>query len=294
MSAVSSHAQNPAMARALIARSLATAAGWETPVLLRASKGTSVFAAGPLVIRLAEPGRSPLNSKQQAAMAVGLAAAGAAVVQPADFPDTWSRLLEDPNLLGADELGLWWRVERGYPLTPVALAEAIAAVHRIDPDAMPVAAPGFGVFGRLVAELDELGDHPLLAPNAGRVGAFLAAAADEMAGTPSVLLHGDVNRGNVLTGPGRVVLCDLEFTMTGPALWDLTGPAGDLLLGRSPQCDPIALLDAYDGEAGPLWRTVAQLRATSSVLFRIAEYAAGTTLGDEAPAVLARLLSVLP
>jgi len=294
---VNTPAQNATVRRALAAHQLAAAAGWANPTLLRETSGTSVFASGPVVIRLAEPGRSSLTSANQAALARTLAAAGVPVTEPVAFPPAWTGPLLRHELIGDDELGAWRRVEADGTVTATRLARAVTALHQVNPDTLPVAVNGFGVtFERLNAQLAGLAHYPLLAAGAAKLAQFLQAAARVVseAPAPAVLLHGDVNRGNVLPGPDRIVLCDLEGVMTGPALWDLTAPAADLLLGRDPWCDPVDLLGAYGATPGQLWSTLVALRGCDSVLFRITEHAAGSPAGKQAPALLARLLAELP
>lgn len=293
---MSNPAQSATLRRTLLAHRLAAAAGWVVPVLLRATSGTAVFASGPVVIRLAEPGRGPLTSSDQDTLARHLVGRGASVAQPVDFPAAWAGPLEAGGSLGGDELGLWRRVDTDGVVTPARLAGALSALHRVDPATLPVALGGFGVtFDRLNDQLAGLQHYPLLATGARWLGRFLSTAARIVSepSAPSVLLHGDVNRGNVLAGPDRIVLCDLESVMTGPALWDLAAPASDRLLRRTPWCDPVALLDAYGATSGRPWSTLVRLRATDSVLFRITEHAAGSPAGDAAPALLAALLAEL-
>jgi len=104
--------------------------------------------------------------------------------------------------------------------------------------------------------------------------AFVAACR----ASDPVLLHGDLNIGNVLWGvlPGPV-LCDFEDLMAGPWAWDLVNVQVTVARGLQPAADLTDLVAGYGANpaACPGWAALCHLRAFNIATWTLTEALAG-------------------
>lgn len=178
---------------------------------------------------------------------------------------------EQPVRVGEHVATVWEAVRHTDPApTGRDLGTLLRQVHALTPPAwLPEWQPVREVRRRLAdAEDLDQADRSFLARRCDDLEERLARLSFPM---PRSAVHGDAHLGNLISGPGGPVLCDLDSLCAGPPEWDLTPMAvGHLRLGRSPE--PYRqLADAYGfdvtrWEGFDALRELRELKITVSVL----------------------------
>lgn len=278
----------------------AAVAGMDSPVLLRATSGTSLYRCGELVIRISAPGRRPMTPEHLLAISTLLAGHGV----PATVGHGRAGAGSD-----GDEITVWDFVPNN-PSTPYPafrVGAALRALHAVPVTAaaqamggpVPTTAPALDRICGWVEHLErdaDAGIHTGATPGLlrGLLTALLCDFEKASAGVEPVLLHGDANGSNVLWGvlPGPV-LCDFEDLMTGPWAWDLTNLAVSVARGRRPPSVMVDLVAGYgkDPTTCPGWETMCHLVALQGTVWNVIE-ARGPS-GATDPAVARELMAWL-
>jgi len=171
--------------------------------VLRVTSQTAVGAAGPIVVRVAMPGRSSVDAGLLVRAARSLHAAGVPTANP-----------RGGLTVGNWEVTLWERcADDGRPRW-AALGRSIRDFHTASAVALPTLPP-------FSATLEDLRAVVLRTEVKGHDAARIwERESTRIATAPQVpVLHGDVNLGNVLWSD-RPLLVDLERCSSGPPEWD--------------------------------------------------------------------------
>jgi len=127
-----------------------------------------------------------------------------------------------------------------------------------------------------------------------RLSAALAAAC---AASEPVLLHGDLNAGNVLWGVlPHAVLCDFEALTQGPWAWDLVHAQVAVARGRQPQRDLDALVSGYGKDPAdcPGWAAMCHMLTFDGATWCVTEALAGSMDMAEAQTLMSWFIAGLP
>lgn len=272
--------------RDLDAAAFARTHGMDPPQLLRATLGTALYRCGERVIRISRPERTSGGTGRTLAASgllchhgVAAAAAADAVVYRTECGEDVTVWVHVPNDAGrpfpAFQLGQVVRRLHTIPLTVAAAmlggelptltattARGRARVARLELAAAAGRDTGASA-GQLSAAFERLHD------------AFVVASR---ASAP-VLLHGDLNNGNVLWGVlDHPVLCDFEDLTQGPWAWDLVRTQVEVARGLQPPADLDALIAGYgkDPATCPGWAAMCQWSAFRLTTWYMAEALSGT------------------
>jgi aminoglycoside phosphotransferase (APT) family kinase protein len=131
----------------------------------------------------------------------------------------------------------------------------------------------------------------------GRFDAIHAAFTLACAASTPVLLHGDVNPGNVLWGVlPEPVLCDFEALASGPWAWDLVNTQVAVALGKQPATDLDDMAAGYGQHpnACPGWAALCRLRAFNITTWHYAQAVLGTEDLDTAARLMRWLADDFP
>lgn len=246
-----------------------------SPTLLRHSSGTTVLAAGPAVVRVAEPHRSAIDVARLVELASLLAARGV----PTPEPLAWV-------VAGHLELSVWRRYRTDAAPVWAHLGAWLGTLHDLP--------------------LATLGTLPPFAENLDRGRARIARYDQELPGLLArwealavpltsaghTVVHGDMNLSNVLWGD-IVSVCDLEAVCAGPPEWDLAKLYETVL----PAHGQAAFKQVLTGYPHPVRDDVlAAAIATNHVkatTWQLAELDAGAPASSSRPELLVRLRAVL-
>lgn len=217
--------------------------------------------ADDVVVRLA-PDRE-MGAKeaevQRAVAAQGFTTPPVHRSEPDEITGGWWSIMDlapgQPLLAGLDGTAALRRAPSLVRTLPVQLADAMAALHRLDPqpaaDAVAAAAPGVS------QTVDDVLDHLRAgATAAGRTD--LADALDRLgdsqpaATNRTVLCHGDLHPFNVLDGPDGVVVLDWTAALVADPCFDVAWTR--LLLANPPLHMPRALRPLVTGAGALLAR----------------------------------------
>jgi aminoglycoside phosphotransferase (APT) family kinase protein len=273
----------------LEAERIQESAGLEPLSELRVASGTSLFRAGDRVVRVAAPGRSAIGTKQIVELAGLYASYGIPVAAPLAPPTVTPQ---------GDEVSVWEYVpndpEQAFPARQVG--GVLKDLHGIPlasvEEALGFAPPQLGAAlsrGRKrldILSADSQGFEIDMESAQRLFDAAEAAAQAAFEREEEVLLHGDMNPGNVLYGEGDVRLCDFEACTRGPWVWDLVNTQLQTLMGYEPQERMDELVAGYgqNPEDSSAWAPLCTLRAINIVTFKVLEAAAGSPAGDDAAA----------
>jgi hypothetical protein len=254
---------------------------------IRVASGTSLFRSGDTVIRVAAPNRSAMGSPQLAALAELYANRGIPTARSTNTPREtpqgdemtfWEFVATDPSQpFPAREVGGILadlhriplpEAEQALGFPPPPLAAAVAR-GRKRVDALKQDPKGFEIDGDQLEEMFNSAERD-----------FQEASSRE----DEVLLHGDLNPGNVLFGAGDVRLCDFEACTRGPWVWDLVNTQIAVAFGTEPASNMSDLVDGYgvDPKTSATWSSLCKLRALNIVTFKVFEAAAGSPAGADA------------
>jgi aminoglycoside phosphotransferase (APT) family kinase protein len=284
-----SAAQPDRVGRRRLAAETRAAAKHGAPITeIRVASGTSLFRCAEVAIRVAEPGRSAIDSTDLVALAELYAAQGVPVPKP-QAPAARTR--------DGDELTVWEYVENDstapFPyrrvgqilrlLHSIPLAEAEHTLGRPPPH-LPEAVSGW-IAGRMAVLTAGSGRYGLTPGELESMA--LRAAAGALAASsrePQTLLHGDVSPGNVLHGRGDVRLCDFEACTRGPWVWDLVNTQIQVATGQTPQSSMREIVEGYaaDPYASAAWGPLCLLRALDITTFTMHEALLGSDAGSDA------------
>jgi len=175
--------------------------------------------------------------RREVALATALAAAGAAVVPPADL------LPPGPHEQEGLTLSFWRHLEvRPRRPTPAEAAAALGRLH-----AALARLPPLWAGSPLDTPLQDLAVFAERGPGLGADPALVDRTAELVARLrplltgPETTLHGDTHPGNLLSTPAGWMWADLEDTSRGPLGWDLA------CLRRTGRLDGRAALDGLPG-----------------------------------------------
>lgn len=256
---------------------------------IRVSSGTSLFRTGEEVIRVAQPGRSDMDSSDLVALADLYISHGVPVPRPrapaeltpdGDEATVWEYIENDPEApFPYRQVGLALRSLHRIPLT--AAESALGRLPPYLPEAvsgwisarMPVITSGCEEFGLTPYEVESY------------AAAVISKAKAACLGETQHMLHGDVSPSNVLHGRGDVRICDFEACVRGPWVWDLVNTRVQVAVGIAPESGMEELVEAYgsDPASSPAWRPLCRLRALDIATFHMYEAILGSEAGGEAP-----------
>ncbi len=267
------------------ARAAAVAAdefGVETPALMRAGMN-AIFRCGDVVLRVATP-NAPARVSLELARTLG--AAGRAVPLP------WSNEVIDTDGFAVTA---WPFVSStSTPTDWRAVGTLVARVHQLAPGDLPAGLPTpsplefpWWDHETLLADVAALLDEP------ARDG--LSAAIDRNAHwrgaveADTVVCHGDVHPGNVITSQHGPVLVDWDLLCLAPAGWDhapmMTGAQRGG--GTRGVYRDMASGAGGPGRGDPAAEAFAELRLASATLMRLRVARAAPGAMDEAQRRLA-------
>jgi hypothetical protein len=275
-----------------------------------------MYRCADQAVRVAESGRSAIDSTDLVALAGLYAARGVPVPKP-QAPAARTSDGDGDGDGDGDELAVWEYVDND-PTAPlpyrrvgqilqvlhgISLAEAENVLGR-PPPYLPEAVSGWiaGRMGVLTATADRFGSDRFGSDRFGsdRFGSDrFGFARGELAGTVrqvasdalkacsrerQVLLHGDASPGNVLHGRGDVRLCDFEACTRGPWVWDLVNTQIQVAIGQAPQASMREVAEGYGAEphAAEVWEPLCLLRATDIATFTMHEALLGSDAGADA------------
>lgn len=188
-------------------------------------------------------------------------------------------------------------IERIHPRGAVdweRVGAMVAAVHRLDPSTVAARYPlpwcASFPWWQLRTTLCDVGPDLDLPATRGLLAAIdvhlpLLAAAEYQ---PSVVAHGDVHIGNVLTDDRGPVLIDWDLLCRAPAGWDHAPLMRQPRWGEDP-----AIYDAFATGYGrsmtgdPLTEAIAELRLVAATLMRVRAGRSDVSAGEEAQRRLA-------
>lgn len=285
--------------RDVAALRLCASEGWGVPEPIRIASGTSLYRTGDRVVRVAKPARSAMTAERLVATADLLDRNGVPVPLPLETPH------RTPE---GDEVTVWEYVatdaSQAFPARDVGqiltrvhaipLAEAAEALYGEPPALAAAAARGRGRVEELARDPKgfDIDADTITSMFNDLEQAFVSVCESE----PAVLLHGDMNDGNVLWGAGPTRVCDLEACTQGPWVWDLVNTKLSVARG---ELDPSVLDDLVAGygkapESSPAWAPLCRLRALNTVTFRVMEAAAGSEAGAGAEELVAWMNAGFP
>ncbi|MEI2779550.1 MAG: phosphotransferase [Tetrasphaera sp.] len=253
------------------AHAAAAALGVDPSTLARQAQGsTSAVFAGAQVVLIVAPAYADL-----AAVSAKVALAAALAERCAFVRPLWS----GPQRFAGALVSAWERIPVVEPVDWEAAGAAVRSLHAVAVDdleqSVPIRLPTVVDCADIVTGIERLTATGRVRP---RMAATLAAVARRLDGELGDtdprrgVVHGDLHRPNLLTGPARVVLCDTDEIAVGSPAYDLgflTDPARPSL--------PEAGRRAFEsGYRGPLPSTgharslarAAHLRRTVAVLER--------------------------
>jgi hypothetical protein len=163
------------------------------------------------VLKVGRVGATDLG--REVAVALEAASGGAPVVQP----------LSEVIASGAWLVTLWpFVARRAEPPSPVDVSAALRKFHDAMASSTLELPPVVDTLGETAALAED--DHSLSALEAGGralLGRALRRVALEVAGVPTVVVHGEPHDGNVIAGRDGVLLIDFEAAKRAPVEWDL-------------------------------------------------------------------------
>ncbi|HEX6237853.1 MAG TPA: phosphotransferase [Acidimicrobiales bacterium] len=237
---------------------LLTGGYWATMWRLELA-GTPAGIPGDVVLRMMPD--ATMGAKEMAVQAAaahgGIPTPQVHLTVPAGGPLTRAWAVMDlapgaPLLAGLDGAAALRRLPRLAAALPRRLADAMAAIHRVDP--VPVVAAVREAAPSVAVTVDELWPH-LRTKVAATGRADLDDALDRLvAGQPrqvsAVICHGDFHPFNLLADGPRTTVLDWTGAIAGPAAYDVAYTW--LLLRHPPLAAPPALRPVIDVAAAAL------------------------------------------
>ncbi|MEY9840560.1 phosphotransferase [Streptacidiphilus sp. EB103A] len=187
----------------------------ESAVLLRGQTNAVLrLAHDPIVIKIARRGTRPHRVRQTVELVRWLMAQ--------DFPTVTLHPIEQPVVAG-EYVGTFYTCVP-QPVGSPTTSDLAAPLHQLHDGGMPPFP--LPVLDAIGAVRYSLGAAETLVDKDRR---FLTKRADELEidltelqyQLPPAVLHGDPQHGNALIDRGRIVLCDWDSAVVGPAEWDL-------------------------------------------------------------------------
>lgn len=184
-------------------------------------------------------------------------------------------------------------LERARQQLPDQLAEALAGIHRVDPqnaDLPLTPIPELNPAAQAIAFLDEMRDN-LPEKRPGFELALLWARENQPEPCEITLVHGDFRTGNFMVGPeGLVAVLDWEFAHWGDPMDDLGWLCtrdwrfGKIALPAGGICTRVRFYEAYERASGRVvdpervhfWEIVGNLRWAAAAVFQGQRYLSGT------------------
>jgi aminoglycoside/choline kinase family phosphotransferase len=196
--------------------------------------------------------------------------------------------------LSGDDITIWEYVptDASHPFPAFEVGRQLSLLHAIP---LAVAAKALGgpvpsldaaaLRGRVRAlELDSMAETGLLAGfHKGELVSLFdgvySGFQSALAASEPVLLHGDMNEGNVLWGVNPLpVLCDFEAMTRGPWAWDMVNMIVSVARGQSDPSLMALLVQGYGADPSfcPGWSDLCQMRAFNIVTWHmLAAYESG-------------------